>query len=105
MARGDGWAARWRDDLDALEFRPADHAGLCMVHRLALRKFLGRAPDMAACMAFFAEQTAGFDAAASEKIARQALAATANLHLTSRDLARLLTAPHVAATSGNGGSS
>ena len=104
MSRGDGGAARWRDDLDALEFRPAGHAGVCMVHRLALRKFLGRAPDIAACMAFFAGRIAAFDAAASEKIARQALATTANLHLNSRDLARLLTAPHVAATSGNDGS-
>jgi len=32
---------RWRDDIDALQFEPAGHGGLCLVHRLAFRRLLG----------------------------------------------------------------
>jgi hypothetical protein len=81
----------WRDDLQALEFTPDGHAGRCVIHRLALRRWL---PVTAAetCVAFFAEQRAAFEAAAAAKIRRRGLPPDAAFHLTSRDLAAALRA-------------
>jgi len=84
---------RWRTDIDALEFRPAGHDGLCVVHRLALKKLLARIPEPADCLGYFDAQREAFEAAARTKIDRQGLAPLANFHLTSRDIARQLTAP------------
>jgi len=39
----------WRDDIDALAFQPADHRGICMVHRRAFRTLL-RGGAVAAAM-------------------------------------------------------
>ena len=36
---------RWRDDIDALEFQPTAHRGLCVVHRRAFRTLLRTTPS------------------------------------------------------------
>src|SRR4030088_2797437 len=43
----------WRDDIDALAFQPADHAGLCMVHRRAFRTLLRTVPSPQGCVDFY----------------------------------------------------
>lgn len=77
---------RWRDDLDALEFRPAGHQGRCVVHRLAFRKALGPAPTRQDCLALFRSERLRFEAAARARIDRAHLAKDAHFHLDSRDL-------------------
>jgi hypothetical protein len=76
----------WRDDIDALAFRPAGHAGWCMVHHLALRTVMGRLAEPGDCLAYFTAHEARFAAAARAKILRAALSDDANFHLTSRDI-------------------
>lgn len=85
--------AVWRAEIDALAFRPPGHQGWCAVHRLAFRALLGTtgAPDV--CLAFFAVHRPAFDRAAVAKIAGRGLSASANLHLTSRDVARAMEPP------------
>jgi len=78
--------ADWRDDIDALVFRPAGHRGFCMVHRLALRTVIGRPPSPAECLDYFAANQPMFEAAAQARIAQAGLAPDANFHLTSRNL-------------------
>ena len=78
--------AIWRDDIDALAFRPAGHDGFCMVHRLALRTVIGRLAAPEECLEYFAANQPVFEAAALDKIARAGLASDANFHLTSRDI-------------------
>ena len=90
--------AAWRSDLDALEFQPRGHGGPCMVHRLAMRRFLGRMPRPEDCLAFFSTHAAAFEAAAEAKIARRSLSPGTSLHLTSRDILRQLTAAEAAFT-------
>lgn len=81
----------WRADIDALVFRPAGHGGWCAVHRLAFRALLGRRePTPEDCLAHAAAHRAAFEAAAAGKIARRGYDAAASLHLTSRDIARLI---------------
>ncbi|MBK1839538.1 hypothetical protein JHL17_19185 [Azospirillum sp. YIM B02556] len=81
----------WRADIDALVFRPQEHDGWCAVHRLAFRALLGRRePAPEDCLAYAATHAAAFEAAAAGKIARRGYDAVASLHLTSRDVARLL---------------
>lgn len=81
----------WRVDIDALVFRPAGHGGWCAVHRLAFRALLGkREPTPEDCLAYASAHRASFEAAAAGKIARRGYGAAASLHLTSRDVARLL---------------
>ena len=36
--------ALWRDDIDAVAFRPAGGESFCLVHRLAFRTLIGRQP-------------------------------------------------------------
>lgn len=88
MARGN--ALRWRSDVDALAFRPENHNGVCMVHRHAFRTLLKRMPTPEDCAAFFHAQETAFQLAARGKIAHARLAPDANLHLTSRDIARAM---------------
>jgi hypothetical protein len=83
-------ASRWRTDVDALSFRPQGHDGDCMVHRHAFRTLLGRMPSPEECAVFFRAHEPAFHVAANAKIARTGLAVDANLHLTSRDLARAM---------------
>jgi hypothetical protein len=78
--------AGWRDDIDALAFRPAGHSGFCMVHHLALRTVMGRLAPPEECLAWFEAHRPVFDRAAQAKITRAALPPDANFHLTSRDL-------------------
>jgi hypothetical protein len=78
----------WRADIDALAFRPDGHGGVCMVHRHAFRTLLRQMPTEEDCAAFFRAHEAAFHAAASAKLVRVPVAADANFHLTSRDLAR-----------------
>lgn len=80
----------WRGDIDALGFRPEGHLGLCFVHRLAFRALLRAAPEAPDCLAFFRLHADAFEAAAAAKRAVRGPAATANFHLTSRDLAATL---------------
>ncbi|MBY0611501.1 MAG: tRNA (adenosine(37)-N6)-dimethylallyltransferase MiaA [Beijerinckiaceae bacterium] len=75
--------ARWRADIDALEFFTGSWR--CVIHRLAFRKALGPAPTGDICLAYFEEHRARFEAAAQLKAETRALAADASLHLTSRD--------------------
>ena len=81
--------AVWRNDIDALAFRPAGHQGWCMVHRLALRTVIGRPASPAECLDYFTAHQSVFEEAARAKIARAVLPAEANFHLTSRDIRRL----------------
>ncbi len=85
-----GDALSWRTDVGALSFRPEGHSGVCMVHRHAFRTLLKRMPTPEECAAFFHAEETVFHVAARAKIARAGLAADANLHLTSRDLARAM---------------
>jgi hypothetical protein len=105
--RGSGSAATdtsvmWRADVDALSFRPEGHIGACMVHRHAFRTLLKQMPTPEACAAFFRAQEAAFHFAARAKIARANLALDANLHLTSRDLARAMAKMAVASEQQSG---
>ena len=93
-----GGEASWRADLDALVFQPTGHGAPCMVHRLALRRFLGRMPRPEDCLAFFSTHAEAFEAAAKTKIERRSLAPETSLHLTSRDISRQLTAAQAAFT-------
>ncbi|MGM4918379.1 hypothetical protein [Tardiphaga sp. 813_E8_N1_3] len=86
----DDEAPAWRADVDALAFRPSGHRGLCMVHRHAFRTLLRRYPSPEECAAYFNDRRAVFQAAAGAKIVRASMAADANFHLTSRDLARAM---------------
>jgi hypothetical protein len=86
-----GEGLSWRAEIDALVFRPAGHGGWCAVHRLAFRALLGkREPAPEDCLAYAAANRAAFEAAAAGKIARRGYDVAASLHLTSRDVARLL---------------
>ena len=78
----------WRSDLDSLSFQPRGHAGQCLVHRRAFRTILGFDPTPTDCAACFLQQQSAFEAAAAAKIARAAVTADANFHLTSRDILR-----------------
>jgi hypothetical protein len=80
----------WRDDIDALAFRPADHGGICMVHRRAFRTLLRAPPSPQQCVDFFLAHQKAFQAAARAKLLRASVADPANFHLTSRDVARQL---------------
>jgi hypothetical protein len=83
-------APTWRDDIDALAFQPADHSGICMVHRRAFRTLLRAAPSPQQCVDFFMTHQKAFQAAARAKVLRASVADTANFHLTSRDVTRQL---------------
>jgi hypothetical protein len=61
-----------------------------MVHRHAFRTLLRRYPSPEDCAAYFQDHRAVFQAAASAKLVRASVAADANFHLTSRDLARAM---------------
>jgi len=80
----------WRDDIDALAFRPGQHTGFCMVHRRAFRTLLRITPSPRACVEFFNTHQEAFQAAARAKLQRIDIADTANFHLTSRDVVRQL---------------
>jgi hypothetical protein len=82
--------ARWRADIESLVFPIGDQAAICAVHRGAFRTLLGTKPTPQACLAYFAEFEGAFRAAANLKIARKCIPAGTNLHLTSRDIARIL---------------
>jgi len=81
----------WRADIDSLAFRPQNHDGLCMVHRRAFGTLLQRAASPDDCTDFFRRHAAAFQAAARAKIVRTLPGHGANLHLTSRDVARQIT--------------
>jgi hypothetical protein len=81
---------KWRDDIDALAFQPAEHQGVCMVHRRAFRTLLRIVPSPRQCVDFYYTHQDAFQAAARAKVARADVADTANFHLTSRDVARQL---------------
>lgn len=80
--------AVWRQEIEALAFRPEGHGGWCAVHRLAFRTLLARDPGPADCLESFAERRAAFQRAAAAKIASRKLPSDANFHLTSRDVER-----------------
>lgn len=82
--------AVWRDDIEALAFRPEGRRELCMVHRRAFRALLGADPAPQDCQTFFSAHRAAFEAAAQVKILETAVASGVNFHLTSRDVARQL---------------
>ncbi|MBV9562406.1 MAG: hypothetical protein JOY90_18470 [Bradyrhizobium sp.] len=84
--------ASWRADIDALSFPVVSHAACCVVHRRAFRTLLRFEPTPADCLRYFGECERAFRLAARAKIARRNIAAGTNLHLTSRDIARSLTA-------------
>ncbi|CAN7694575.1 hypothetical protein LJR231_005698 [Phyllobacterium sp. LjRoot231] len=85
-----GLAAKWREDLDALQFGAVNHGGVCIVHRLAFRRLLGFTPDRDDCIAYFAGHVTAFGAAASAKIAVRRMLPACNFHLDSRDIRRQL---------------
>ena len=82
--------ARWRADIASLVFPVRGHGAICAVHRGAFRTLLGIDPTPDACLGYFERFEDAFRMAASAKIARKRIPAGANLHLTSRDIARKL---------------
>ncbi|HXI06328.1 MAG: hypothetical protein ACRC1G_06840 [Bradyrhizobium sp.] len=80
----------WRSDIDSLAFQPAGHLGVCVMHRRAFRALLRALPSPQQCLDFYFTHQPAFLAAASEKMRLKRLAATANFHLTSRDIGRQL---------------
>lgn len=83
--------AEWSDKLDALSFPVPNHAGRCVMHRLAFRALLAVEPQRDACLAYFTANKAAFLSAATTKITRLALPADRSLHINSRDLRRAIT--------------
>ena len=79
----------WRDDVDALEFRPNGHDGSGFIHRLAFRSISGEV-GQEGCEAYFQAHREAFERAARAKIRRAGLATDQNFHLTSRDVRRAL---------------
>jgi|EndMetStandDraft_5_1072996.scaffolds.fasta_scaffold332898_2 hypothetical protein len=82
-----GSRAEWCEDLDALQFATGDNR-VCMVHRLAFRRLLGRGPHRDECLGYFAAHVQAFTTAAARKVEQRGIAAGRNFHLTSRDIAR-----------------
>jgi hypothetical protein len=80
----------WREDIDALAFQPAEHQGVCMVHRRAFRTLLRIVPSPRQCVDFYHTHQDAFQAAARAKVVRASISDTVNFHLTSRDVARQL---------------
>jgi hypothetical protein len=80
----------WRNDIDALAFRPEAHTGFCMVHRRAFRTLLRATPSPRECVEFFNAHQEAFQAAALAKLQRANVSEAANFHLTSRDITRQL---------------
>lgn len=78
----------WRGDIDSVEFRPIDHEGLCMVHRLALRTLIGFKAEPDECVAYVERNWAVIVAAAADKIAARKIAHDRNFNLNSRDIRR-----------------
>jgi hypothetical protein len=60
----------WRDDIDALEFQPADHPGACMIHRRAFRTLLRTTPLPQQCVDYYHSNRDTFQAAARAKVRR-----------------------------------
>lgn len=83
-------AAHWRSDINALVFTIEPHAAMCAVHFGAFRTLLGFEPAPDDCVAYFQKFEVAFRSAANGKIARKAIPAGTNLHLTSRDIAKML---------------
>lgn len=81
---------KWRADLDALQF-PVGEGRSCFIHRLALRKFLGRTPTPGECLRFAMRYSETLKDAAEQRCANlRATGRSGNFHLTSRDIARNL---------------
>lgn len=80
----------WRNDVDALVFRPNGHEGSCYVHRLAFRSLSGEV-GREGCEAYFRVHRAAFERAARAKIRGVGLTMEQNFHLTSRDVRGALT--------------
>jgi hypothetical protein len=80
----------WRIDIDSFTFRPADHEGICVVHRRAFETLVGAPLTAVACEEYFSSNLDAFQAAAAAKITRVALTPGAAFHLTSRDIKRYL---------------
>jgi hypothetical protein len=80
--------ATWRDDIDALVFKPDGHQGFCVVHRRAFRTLQRFTPAPADCQTYFCTHEDAFRAAASAKILLKNVGSGMNFHLTSRDVAR-----------------
>ncbi len=80
----------WREDIDALAFQPADHGGVCMVHRRAFRTLLRTIPSPQQCVDFYRAHQDAFQAAARAKLVRADVADTANFTSPARDVIRQL---------------
>ncbi|KIQ01882.1 hypothetical protein RU07_14140 [Agrobacterium tumefaciens] len=91
-------ASEWSDGLDALRFSVPGHGAPCAMHRLAFKALLGKEPQKAACLQFFAENREAFLKAASAKISSLTLAADRSLHINSRDVRRAMTADPIEGT-------
>ena len=81
--------ALWRDDIDALQFQFEETDRLCLIHRLAFKALLNDQPNKQSCLAFFLEHREAFLSAAMKKAARTGQP-DQNIHITSRDVARML---------------
>ena len=79
----------WRDDIDAIQFRFDGSDRLCFIHRLAFKTLLTVPPDADRCLAFFLDHREVFLSAAVKKAARTGQP-DQNIHITSRDVARML---------------
>jgi hypothetical protein len=82
----------WRQDLDALVFRPKGYQGGCFVHRLAFR-FHDSEASRESCKKFFRANVDAFERAAQAKIRRGRVLDGENFHLTSRDIRRAMSLP------------
>lgn len=86
---GQDMVIEWRNDLQAVSFRPTGHHAPCMIHRLAIRTLAGRLLTPEECLAFARSQAGLLQAAAAWKIRANKLPPERSLHLTSRDVRRL----------------
>ena len=91
--------SEWSDGLDALRFSVPGHGAPCAMHRLAFKALLGKEPQKATCLQFFAENREAFLKAAAAKISSLKLAADRSLHINSRDVRRAMTADPIEGTS------
>jgi len=82
--------AVWRDDIDAVQFRFDQSERLCFIHRLAFKVLLDGQPNPKNCLAFINDHLEAFLSAAVKKAARTGQPEK-NIHITSRDVARMLT--------------
>jgi hypothetical protein len=66
----DSKSPKWREDVDAVEFQPTDHQGVCLMHRRAFRTLMRAPSSPQQCVDFYNTHQDAFQAAARAKVLR-----------------------------------